>query len=60
MFKWKMPLPKSGRVLHYDADNDQSPSDFNVTMFWVCEDVGPLSGNQPTLEYYVKSSFEDK
>ncbi len=60
-FKFKMPLPKSGRVIHYDEGTSVSlPSDFNVTMLWVCEDIGPLTAVQPTLSYYVKSSFEDK
>ncbi len=59
-FKFKMPLPKTGRVLNYNANSDTNPSDFNITMLWACEDVGPLSGNQPTLQYYVKSVFEDK
>lgn len=60
-FKFKMPLPKSGRVIHYDEGSSVSlPSDFNVTMLWVCDDIGPLTAVQPTLSYYVKSSFEDK
>ena len=60
-FKFKMPLPKSGRVIHYDEGTSVSlPSDFNVTMLWICDDIGPLTAVQPTLQYYVKSSFEDK
>ncbi|AXH75548.1 MAG: putative capsid protein [Circoviridae sp.] len=60
-WKFKMPLPKSGRVIHYDEGTSVSlPSDFNVTMFWICEDIGPLTAVQPTLQYFVKSSFEDK
>lgn len=60
-WKFKMPLPKSGRVIHYDEGTSVSlPSDFNVTMLWFCEDIGPLTAVQPQLQYYVKSSFEDK
>lgn len=60
-FKFRLPLPKTGRVIHYaDGTGVSLPSDFNVTMFWVCEDIGPLTAVQPTLSYYVTSRFEDK
>jgi hypothetical protein len=59
VFKFRMKLPKSGRVLHYNGSSDTNPSDLNVTMLWVAESISPLSANQPTLQYYVKSSFED-
>lgn len=60
-WKFKLPLPKSGRVIHYDEGTSVTlPSDFNVTLFYICEDIGPISAAQPTLNYYIKSSFEDK
>jgi len=57
-FKFKMPISKSGRVVHYDG-NGANPSDLNVSMLWCCRDIGPLSPNQPDMFYYVKSSYED-
>lgn len=57
--QFRMKLPKSGRVVSYPDDTATVPSDFNVTMFWVCEDLGSLSGNQPTMFYSLKSIYED-
>lgn len=58
IFNYKMKLPKSGRVIHYNA-NDQNPSDFNVSLIYYATDISPLSPNQPILQYMVKSRFED-
>lgn len=58
-FKWKMPLPKSGRVVHYEG-NAANPSDLNVSLIWFCKNISPLSAGQPTMEYYVNTAFEDK
>lgn len=58
-FKWKMPLPKSGRVVNYDGDA-ANPSDLNVSLIWFCKSISPLSAGQPTMEYYVNTAFEDK
>lgn len=57
-FEFKMPLPKSGRVVHYDGTN-ADPSDLNVSLVWFCKDISPLSASQPSLNYYVNSVFED-
>ncbi len=58
-FTFKMPLPKSGRVVHYEGDA-ANPSDLNVSLIWFCKDIGPLSGGQPAMQYYVNTAFEDK
>jgi len=58
-FKWKMPLPKSGRVVHYEGDA-ANPSDLNVSLIWFCKSISPLSAGQPAMEYYVNTMFEDK
>jgi len=58
-FKFKMPLPKSGRVVHYEGDA-ANPSDLNVSLIWFCKNISPLSAGQPTMEYYVNTAFEDK
>jgi len=58
-FKWKMPLPKSGRVVNYEGDS-ANPSDLNVSLIWICKSISPLSAGQPTMEYYVNTAFEDK
>lgn len=58
LFNFKMKLPKSGRVVHYNA-NDQNPSDLNVSLIYYATDIGPLSANQPVLQYMVKTRFED-
>lgn len=58
-FSWKMKLPKSGRVVHYNGSLDTNPSDFNVSLIYIATDIAPLSPNQPVMKYHVKSSFED-
>lgn len=58
-FKFKMPLPKAGRVVHYDGDA-ANPSDLNVSLVWFCKNISPLSAAQPAMEYYVNTMFEDK
>lgn len=57
-FTFKMPLPKSGRVVHYEGDA-ANPSDLNVSMIWLCKSISPLSAGQPAMEYYVNTQFED-
>lgn len=59
VFTFKMKLPKTGRVVHYDGTLDTNPSDFNVSLLYYCSDIGPTSTNQPLMRYYVKSVFED-
>lgn len=59
MIDFKMKLPKAGRVITYPSDGSTVPADFNITMFWTCEDISPLSPNQPNMFYYLKSSYED-
>jgi len=57
-FKFKMPLPKSGRVLHYEGAVNDDPSDLNVSCIAIC-DVSPLSANQPDMLWNVKTRFTD-
>lgn len=59
-FSWKMKLPKSGRVVHYPNNLAFNPSDFNLSLIYICTDISPLSPNQPVMKYHVKTSFEDK
>lgn len=55
--KFVMPLPKTGRVVHYDGEST-NPSDLNLTML-TFSDVAPLSANQPDFSYCYKARFED-
>lgn len=62
-FSFKMKLPKSGRVIHYDqatGGGSQSPypSDFNVSLAYFA-DVSPVSSNKPRLTYFIKTRFTD-
>lgn len=58
MINFKMPLPKSGRVLHYNGNLDTIPSDFNLSvLFFADTSVG--GGNQPSFHFWVKSRFTD-
>ena len=58
-FKFRMPMPKSGRVLHYDGNLNNDPSDLNISCIAFC-DVAPLSANQPDMLWTVKTRFTDK
>lgn len=60
VWSYKLPLPKSGRVIHYNGALDTNPSDFNVTIMYICDSIGPLSPNKPALQMFVKSRFEDQ
>lgn len=57
-FKFNMPLPKSGRILHYDGNLNDDPSDLNISVIALC-DVAPLSANQPDMLWTVKTRFTD-
>lgn len=59
VFSFKLKVPKTGRVVHYNGNLDTNPSDFNVSLLYYCSDIAPLSTNQPLMRYYVKSVFED-
>ena len=59
VFNYSMPLPKSGRVVHYDGNLSQYPSDFNLSLVYVCDATGPTSGNKPQLNMYNIARFED-
>lgn len=59
VWNYSMPLPKSGRVVHYDGDLSQYPSDLNLSLIYVVDAVGPTSGNKPQLNMYNISRFED-
>ena len=56
-FKFKMKLPKSGRVLHYD-DASVAPSDFNITLLHFAN-VSTLSSNKPKFTYFIKARYTD-
>lgn len=57
-FKYKLPIPKVGRVLEFDQNASGSPSNFNVTMCCFA-DVAPLGALRPTISYTVKARFTD-
>lgn len=59
VFNYNMPLPKSGRVVHYDGDLSINPSDLNLSLIYVCDATGPTSGNKPQLNMYNIARFED-
>lgn len=58
-WKFKMPVPKTGRIVHFDADTNEYPSDLRVSLIYVCGDISVLSGNKPLLQMFVKSRYED-
>lgn len=58
-FEFSMPLPRSGRVVHYDGSLSSDPSDLNLSLIYVCDATGPTSGNKPTLYMYNIARFED-
>lgn len=58
-WNFSMPLPKSGRVVHYDGNLSQNPSDLNVSLLYVVDSTGPVSGNKPQLNMYNIARFED-
>lgn len=59
VFNYSMPLPKSGRVVHYDGALSSQPSDLNLSLIYVCDATGPTSGNKPQLNMYNIARFED-
>merc|ERR1711903_235026 len=59
VWNYTMPLPKSGRVVHYESNLDFIPSDFNLSLIYVCDATGPTSGNKPQLNFYNIARFED-
>lgn len=56
---FKMPLPKSGRVVHYQDPVSTTPSDFNMTCLFFA-DISPAATNFPNLNLMVKSRFTDQ
>lgn len=56
--KFKLKLPKSGRVIHYPGPLDQYPSDFNISLM-VFADVSVTGSNHPIFTYSCKSRFTD-
>lgn len=59
VWKFKMPVSKTGRIVHFDADTSEFPSDLRVSLIYVCGDISILSGNKPMLQMNVKSRYED-
>lgn len=57
-FKFKLPIPKTGRVLEFDQNSSGNPSNFNVSLNCFA-DVAPLGALRPTIHYTVKSRFTD-
>ena len=58
-WSFKLPLPKTGRVVRYNGNLSTNPSDFNITLMYVCDSISPVSPNKPLLNMFVKSRFED-
>jgi len=56
--KFRMPLPKSGRVCHFDKNNSANPSDFNLTLLSFAN-ISPISSNRPVFTYTIKARFND-
>lgn len=56
--KFKLKLPKSGRVIHYAGALDTHPSDFNLSLMFFAN-VSVSGSNHPKLTYVVKSRFTD-
>lgn len=56
--KFKMPLPKSGRVLHFANSSATTPSDFNMTLFFYAQ-TSVTGSNHPNFNYVVKCRFTD-
>jgi len=63
VWDFKMPLPKSGRTLHYAISAPgaplQNPSDMNISLIYYCTEISPTSGNKPVLYMYNIARFED-
>lgn len=59
MWDFSLPLPKSGRVVHYNGAVATNPSDLNLSLIYMCDATGPTSGNKPTLYMYNIARFED-
>jgi len=56
--KFRLKLPKSGRVLHYDADVTIHPSDFNISVLTFAN-VSVSGSNHPKFDFSIKSRFTD-
>lgn len=56
--KFRLKLPKSGRVLHYANATDIHPSDFNVSVMTFAN-VSVAGSNHPTFDFSIKSRFTD-
>lgn len=55
---FKMNLPKSGRVLHYQDAVSSTPSDFNMSVLFFAN-IAPSATNFPNFNLMVKSRFTD-
>lgn len=55
---FKMPIPKSGRVLHFANGSATSPSDFNMTLLFYAQ-TSVTGSNHPNFNYVVKCRFTD-
>jgi hypothetical protein len=55
---FRMPLSKSGRILHYANGSASTPSDFNMTLLMYAQ-TSVTEDNQPTFDYIIKSRFTD-
>ena len=56
--RFKLKLPKSGRVIHYANATDVHPSDFNISMMFFAN-VSVAGSNHPKFNYVIKSRFTD-
>ncbi len=59
IWDFTMPIPKSGRVVHYDGSVSSNPSDLNVSLIYYATEISSGSGNKPILYMYNISRFED-
>jgi hypothetical protein len=56
--KFRMKLPKSGRVLHFPSNTSVHPSDFNISVMSFAN-VSTTGSNHPLFTYTIKSRFTD-
>lgn len=56
--RFRMKIPKSGRVIHYAGPTDEYPSDFNLSLMFFAN-VSVTGSNHPKFHYTCKSRFTD-
>ncbi len=56
--KFRMKVPKTGRVLDFNGGAASAPSNFNLSMLYF-SDIGPLEAEIPILDYNWKIKYID-